>query len=154
MKIVNALFRGGRRFQVDTEDFRNFINLAAKEIVARLDDGSTILLRIPVGAKSDLASTPPILWVKLLKQWLTPFGKYAPDAYAHDSAYQATLERWDDLSQAWKPAMLTKDESDDLLKALMVSGGVEQAHIDEIYEGVHIAGWRPFREDRQEAEVQ
>ncbi len=149
MRITNALFRNGRRFQVETEDFRHFSNLVAKEIVAQYDDGSYKMFRVSVGAKSDIASTPPEVWAKAgVVVWLPPFGPYAPDAYAHDSAYQNTLEVFDPVGRYWTPANLSKDESDELLKALMFSGGVDPLKAEEIYQGVHVGGWRAFREDR------
>jgi hypothetical protein len=146
-RISNAIFVHNRRFRTETQDFRHHVLVEAKQIKVAYDDGSEALFQIPVGAPSDLASTPPIIWTKLGFEWLPPFGDYAPDCYAHDSAYNGSLEVWNGTD--WVKAMLSKEDSDDLLFALMTGAGVNPLKAREIYDGVHIGGQKAFDEDRR-----
>ena len=59
--------------------------VAAEPVELARDDGRRF--RIPIGAKSDLASTPRFMWMTL-----PPFGTYARSARVHDAAYQGSLE--------------------------------------------------------------
>jgi hypothetical protein len=80
--------------------------------------------------------------------WITlpPFGEYWKAAVAHDAAYRGTLEVWRDSH--WLPAMLTKDEADSLFLEIMSTLQVAEAQKAQLYEGVHLLGYRAFREDR------
>jgi len=140
---MTAEFRHGPDLVVRTRDLRNFTLVEAKEIVT--DSGEEY--QMPVGAESDGASTPQILWTI----GLTPFGPEGPADYAHDCAYRGTLLVKRD--GAWVPAMLAKSESDDLYNALMFSLGVSEKRRLVIYSGVKFGGWRAFREDRAVADT-
>lgn len=96
---------------------------------------------IPYGADTDGASTPSILW-----QFLPPFGKYWLAAVLHDCCYKGSLliKDGDNLIKA----NLSKEDSDNLLKEAMISLGVDSKTVETIYEGVHIGGWKAFKEDR------
>jgi len=135
---MNALFVGGPDLATRSRDGRNFVLIEAKCIRTE-----TALYRMPAGSVSDGASTPEPLW----SLGLAPFGVYWPAAFAHDCAYRGTLQVQSGME--WIPANLTKAESDDLLSALMFSLGVVDKDRITIYEGVHLAGWKAFREDRQ-----
>ena len=137
---MNALFVNGPWLDVRSRDGRNFVLIAPKEI--RCDDGT--LYRMPAGADSDGASTPGILWGP--PEYLTPFGDYWPAAYAHDCAYRDTLQKW--AGGEWIKASLTKEQSDDLLKALMFACGTAESTIVKIYEGVALGGGPAFAHDR------
>jgi Protein of unknown function (DUF1353) len=134
---MNALFVNGPELVATSRDGRNFRLAQAKCVRTNTD-----LFQMPVGAPSDGASIPQPLW----STGLAPFGIYWPAAYAHDCAYQGTLLVLRD--GGWVPAMLTKDQSDDLLNALMFALGAPEAVRLEIYEGVHLGGWKAFRDDR------
>lgn len=126
-------------FFVATSDGRNFTFTAPVTYCAR--DGR--LFRIPEGATTDGASTPPILW-----QTLPPFGAYWRAAALHDAAYRNTLQKQNDTGTDWIAANLTKDECDALLLEAMELDGVDAVQRDAIYEGVHLGGFEAFKEDR------
>ncbi|MDE2097293.1 MAG: DUF1353 domain-containing protein [Patescibacteria group bacterium] len=123
---------------VTTADGRNFTLLSPTDYLAT--DGT--LYRIPVGATSDGASTPPALWPVL-----PPFGRYWRAAVLHDAAYRGTLER--QVDGVWESANLPKAACDELLKEAMEGLGVDKAQVLEIYEGVHLGGGTAFAVDRK-----
>ncbi len=92
--------------------------------------------RIPRGAYSDLASTPPEIW----------------GAYLHDSAYQNTLLIVNSEGFT-KLANLKKDECDNLLLEAMNSvnpnpSEFQKLQRDAIYKGVSYGGYHSYKEDR------
>lgn len=129
---------------VRTHDGRNFVLLADADYQAA--DGT--LYRMPAGATSDGASTPPILWSKFDRDWIPPFGSYWLAAVLHDCAYRKTLLRFDGV---WINADLPKDKCDALLREAMESLGTHALTIDEIYHGVVICGLGSFEADRKAA---
>lgn len=98
--------------------------------------------RVPIGAETDGASTPCELWPTL-----PPFGPYFLAAIVHDAAYRGTLQRQME-NGFWAPAMLSKSDADALFLDCMTALGVEQLTKEALYEGVHLAGWKAFNEDR------
>lgn len=153
---------------VRTVDFHNFIPWEPIEFA---DDKGNIFRVPPFKSRTDLASTPQLIWSKL-----PPFGTYARSCIPHDGGYQGWLERMkaeasderlkaaralrqqaeELMAQAaaleadcWAPANLNKDQSDTMLLDLMTADGVDIATKEEIYEGVHLFGWKAFREDQE-----
>ncbi len=139
--MINALFVGGPHLDVCSQDGRYFTLTKAKCVRT-----STALYQMPAGATSDGASTPPELWLKF-----PPFGLYWPPAFFHDCGYRGTLNVWN--GGIWVPVLLTKDQCDRLFDGLMFASGVPDADRKVLYEGVHLLGWRAFRDDRQAAAV-
>ena len=129
--------------QVKGSDGRHFELTQSLDYVAR--DGRRF--RAPIGGKSDGCSTPPEIWSALGLTWLPPFGRYWPAAYFHDGAYQNWLLVVN-AEEICSAANLTKDQSDDLFLEIMEVLNVKLLERSAIYEGVHEAGWRAFREDR------
>lgn len=128
--------------EVASSDGRNFTLL--KEVVYTAADGTVYIM--PVGATSDGASTPSIVW-----PLIPPFGIYWKAAFLHDCAYRNTLGV-DDKSKANPqiiPANLPKCDCDALLCEAMESLGVGKTRIDEIYEAVVVAGTSSFDSDRK-----
>jgi hypothetical protein len=107
--------------------------------------GTGEVYSVPPGALTDGPSTPPIVW-----QRLPPFGIYWLAAVVHDAAYRNTLER-QTVDGLWLPANLNKDQCDTLFLDCMTALGVPQGIKEELYEGVHLFGWRSFRDDRTSA---
>ncbi|HEV2350835.1 MAG TPA: DUF1353 domain-containing protein [Terriglobia bacterium] len=126
-----------------SSDGRNFSLVDPKEIATDAGDR----YRMPTGACSDGASTPREIWGPPFN--LPPFGVYWPAAFAHDCAYRNTLERWD--GRAWVLANLTKDQSDELLDALMFALGTPAMQRSLIFKGVGLGGWAAFQGDRAAA---
>ena len=126
-------------FRVATLDGRNFTLLADVYYLAR--DGARY--RLPIGAASDGASTPPEVW-----PLLPPFGPYWPAAYLHDTAYRNTLLAWNGTT--WVPAALPKAQCDNLLLEAMEILGVDLIQRRTIYEAVVLAGTPAFHQDRAE----
>lgn len=110
---------------VQTSDGHSFELL--EDLVYTAKDGT--VYTVPAGSLTDGASTPPILWPTI-----PPFGKYWLAAVLHDWAYRYSA--------------LSKQECDWLLKEAMVSLDVDLVLCDTIYEGVHLGGWKSFRDDR------
>ena len=129
---------------VATKDGRNFILTDNAHYISQ--DGTQY--RIPTGAMTDRASTPPIIWEKFNLEWLPPFGSYWPAAVLHDCAYRNVL-LVKDSNNNWITARLTKDFCDNLFKEAMISLGTHQRTVDEIYEGVVTFGQHSFDEDRK-----
>ena len=132
-------------FKVVT-DFTLFKLFEAVEYLA--SDGKRY--RLPVGAGSDVASTPPATWGPPL--FLTPCGWYGPAVYGHDCGYQNTLEVWQD--GGWRLAALSKADCDALCLEMMkslkpVRTLLEEAQMRAIYDGVSFGGWHAFKEDRK-----
>jgi hypothetical protein len=123
---------------VDTDDGRNFILMEDFLFGWRGRE-----FKVPKGSRTDGASTPRFTW-----DLLPPFGIYWKWCVCHDSAYQGTLMVIDDVSGVWVTAMLSKEESDEMLSDLMEAGKVVALDADAIYEGVKWGGWKAFREDR------
>jgi hypothetical protein len=96
-------------------------------LVYRAKNGD--IITIPSGAPTDGASVPQAMW-----NIIPPFGKYWLAAIMHDYLYRFTL--------------LPKDRCDDLFLEAMESCGVDEILAHTIYEGVHLGGWKAFREDR------
>lgn len=111
---------------VTTGDGLTCTLLAPLVYVAKSGD----VITVPAGVTTDGASTPPVLWPTI-----PPFGKYWLAAVMHDWLY-----RFSD-----KP----KDECDSLFLEAMESCGVDDVTAHTIYEGVHLFGWKAFREDRE-----
>lgn len=122
-------------FKVSSSDGRNFILL--EEVIYQTADGKLYIM--PAGAGSDGASTPPEIWLNF-----PPFGTYWPAAYLHDCAYRGTL-----LNMDRTPAMLSKDDCDNLLKEAMVVCGTHEFTRIAIYEGVALGGQPAFDTDRK-----
>jgi len=133
-------------FKVTTLDGRNFI--LAEDAFYTAANGS--VYKMPVGATTDGASTPPILWENFGMEWLPPFGSYWRAAVLHDCAYRNTLqvECLAMGAEAWMKAALTKEQCDNLLREAMESLGTHNLTIDEIYEGVVNGGQSSFDADR------
>lgn len=123
-------------FRVSTSDGRTFVLL--ESVIYITQDGKQSYI-MPAGSTSDGASTPPEIWFNF-----PPFGGYWPAAYLHDCAYRGTLQTLDG-----KPAMLPKDQCDDLLKDAMIACGTHQFTRDAIYEGVALGGQSSFDSDRK-----
>lgn len=135
---MSLVFHSRGDVLVRTRDGRNVTVMEPIEVVT--DTGARY--RVPVGAMSDGASTPNEVWTAL-----PPFGEYWAAAVIHDAAYRGTLER--QLANGdWMPAWLTKDQCDTLFLDAMGALGVDQLKKETLYEGVHLAGWRAFKEDR------
>jgi hypothetical protein len=135
---MSVVFKSRNDVLVRSRDGRNFV---VQEDIDLVTDTGTHY-RVPIGAESDGASTPPELWAEI-----PPFGAYWLAALVHDSAYRNTLLRQME-NGFWVPAMLNKDDSDTLLLDCMAALGVEQVRKEAIYEGVHFFGWKAFRDDR------
>lgn len=112
--------------KVSTQDGHNFVLLEPFSFVR--PNGEVIT--VPTDTTSDGASTPPILWPKL-----PPFGKYWKAAFLHDYLYRCTTR--------------PKSECDTIFNEAMESLQVEEETRITMYEGVHLAGWKAFRDDRQ-----
>lgn len=163
------VFTTPRQHLVWTEDFHTFSN--AVPIRVRRQDGA--IFQQPAGSKTDLASTPPILWGP--PENLPPFGSYARSADVHDGCYQNTLQRLlSDASQdlldkakalresaiellneadeiervCWAKAELNKEQSDFMFLDCLMADGVDVDVRDKLYNGVKFLGWRAFRDDR------
>ena len=135
---MSLVFHSRNDVLVRTRDGRNVVVQEPVEVVT--DTGARY--RVPVGAQSDGASTPGEMWTAL-----PPFGEYWLAAVLHDAAYRGTLERQLESGE-WLPAWLTKDQCDTLFLDAMSALGVDQLKKETLYEGVHLAGWRAFTEDR------
>lgn len=133
-----VVFTTPKRMVLATEDVHNVVVLEAIDLAR--DDGARF--RVPVGATSDLVTTPRVLWIKY-----PPFGVYARSGIVHDAAYRGTLLR-ETTEGLYLPAMLPKDECDRLFLDCMICDQVDEITRDEFYEGVSKLGWRAFREDR------
>ncbi len=124
---------------VVTLDGRRFTLFKPIVYIAR--DGTVYVM--PEGAQTDGASTPQAIW-----DVLPPFGQYWLAALLHDCAYQNTLQI-EGKDSMLSIANLTKEQSDSLLKEAMESLGVHEADVETIYQGVHIGGFKAFRDDRK-----
>ncbi len=93
-----------------------------------------------IGAKSDGASTPRVIWVKF-----PPFGPYWLPAVLHDCGYNGELEEW--LDGQWKRVMLSKSENDGLILEAMEDQGCPEIDRLEIYEAVKNFGNTAISED-------
>lgn len=136
----------------------------------RWRDENGTLFQSPAGAWTDWASTPSFMWPEL-----PPFGDYAIPAGNHDTAYRDTaqrcrhdapqealehanamrreaidlLQKADELeSEYWVSANFTRDQSDTLFMDAMIARGVDEEKRKTLYNGVHLFGWKAFREDR------
>lgn len=96
---------------------------------------------IPIGAQSDGASVPDILW-----NLLPPFGPYWKAAVLHDCAYRNTLE-WPD----GRICNLTKDQCDTLLYDALQVCCVKESECNIIYEAVKHFGQSSFDNARKSA---
>ena len=128
---------------VSSTDGRNFVLTEHIEYTSL----SGVIYRLPQGAPSDGASTPEALWA--LPLCLTPFGKYWPAAYAHDCAYQDTLQIA--TPTGFIKASLTKEKCDSLLLEIMERLEVNQIIAHAIYQGVNVGGFIAFNDDRKKA---
>lgn len=119
-------------------DFRNF--KLTQPIDYYANDGRHF--RLIEGTPSDLASIPRPLWALL-----PPFGQYALPAYFHDGFYQnhALLVAADGTTTI---ANLTKEDSDSMLKEMMICAGVDTITVETIYEGVNLGGASAYKSDR------
>jgi hypothetical protein len=133
------VFKSRHDVLVRTTDGRNFV---VAENIDLVDEKGTTY-RVPVGAQSDGCSIPPELWGTKL----TPFGPWWRSAVVHDAGYRNTLLRLR-ADGTWDNADLSKDQCDHLFLDCMLCDGVDLLIREAIYEGVHIAGWKAFREDR------
>jgi hypothetical protein len=66
---------------------------------------------------------------------LPPTGDYFLAAVLHDWLYRRTDR--------------PKDECDSLFREAMLSLGVDGRTAEIMYQGVHVGGWKAFREDRE-----
>ncbi len=122
-----------------THDGRNVI--LAEDVFYFSGDGTCYCA--PSGSTSDGCSTPPELWPSI-----PPFGTYWLAAVFHDCAYRGTLTIWS-ADGAVRNANLTKVQSDDLFLSAMMELGTPLVERNTIYEGVHLFGWKAFRDDRE-----
>lgn len=129
---------------VRSKDGRNFVLQEIVDFVS--EDGNTY--RMPVGATSDGASTPPEIWLNF-----PPFGSYWLAAFLHDCAYRNTLEVFDIGEQVWSRASLSKATCDSLLKEAMDYAGTHEFTKEAIYNGVVIGGGSSFEADRKVQEL-
>jgi len=113
--------------KVSSRDGRNFVLLAPFTFVTKAGE----IITVPAGTTSDGASTPRPIW-----NVIPPFGVYWPAAYLHDYLYRDTQR--------------PEAECDNLLSEAMASLNVEEAERIAIYEGVHLGGWKAFKQDRSE----
>lgn len=109
----------------ETSDGRMFTLL--EPLVYTAKSGEVII--VPVGATTDGASTPKVIW-----NIIPPFGTYWLAAVLHDYLYRVTKR--------------LKNECDSLLLEAMESMGVDLVLREAIYEGVHFGGQVSFDEDR------
>lgn len=123
---------------VRTRDGRNFVLQEALEYVC--DCGSRV--RAPVGAETDGASTPRVLW-----QIVPPFGEYWLAAVLHDAAYRGTLEI-QAKDGTWSKANFTRADADELIDQSMMSLGVSDEQRAAIYRALREFGDKAFQEDR------
>lgn len=123
--------------KVSTSDGRNFVLLAPLEYVAK----SGIHYRGIAGAKTDGASTPPLIWVKY-----APFGPWWLGAVLHDCAYRTTLEKLT-ASGLWMRVALPKEEIDLLFLEMMESNGVGLVDRETIYNAVKEFGINAYSDD-------
>ena len=136
-------------FNVVTSDGRNFTIVEDIDYISK--DGRHFV--IPVGATSDGASTPAILWPEI-----PPFGSYWRAAVLHDAAYRNTLlliqQATDNPESITRTiANLPKDQCDYLLKEAMELSGTHDVTCEEIFKGVEYGGLKSFEEDRKEAQT-
>ena len=87
------------------------------------------IITVPAGSPTDGASVPQAMW-----NIIPPFGKYWLAAVMHDWLYRFSN--------------VAKDRCDDLLLEAMLSCDVDKKTAYAIYEGVHLGGWKAFRDDR------
>jgi hypothetical protein len=161
------VFRTRKDPLVRTVDFHNVVPWEPIEFA---DENGNIFRCPPFKSKSDLASTPRVGWAEL-----PPFGVYARASIPHDGGYQNWLERLrvdasdgrlnlarqlrkeaEDLmakaaaieADCWEIANLTKAQADTMFLDLMTADQVPTVEKEIIYEGVHLGGWKAFRDDR------
>lgn len=84
--------------------------------------------RVIVGATTDGASTPQIIWNKF-----PPFGKYWLPAVLHDGSFCCTLEQKLGNDGIWQRVQLTEPQANDLINESMASQGVNEADRFVIY---------------------
>lgn len=125
-------------FKTSSPDGRNFVLLESVIYVTK----AGVAYQIPVGATSDGASTPPLLWPTI-----PPFGSYWKAAFLHDAAYRNSLQVLQD--NQWLKARLTKDVCDNLLLEAMDALGTHTITKEEIYKGVVLCGTSSFDADRK-----
>lgn len=99
-------------------------------------------LCIPIGATTDGASTPQVIW-----NVIPPFGKGWLAYALHDAAYRNTLLWLDDLGN-WHRAAFEKSVCDGLLDEAMIWCGVGKIERDAIFDGVVLGGTSSFEGDR------
>lgn len=114
------------KLSCETNDGRNIVITVPFSYTRK--DG--IVINVPVGSKSDGASTPRILW-----QTIPPFGSYWKAAVLHDYLYR--YSKYD------------KDFCDETLLEAMHILGVDEVIAHSIYEGVHLGGEFAFNDDRK-----
>ena len=124
------------------QDGRNWKCTHPVDFISR--DGARY--QIPIGAPTDGASIPALLWSKL-----PPFGPYWLAAVLHDAAYQNTLLRYPVGSLVASKAFTSPDDRpkcDLLLKEAMEASGVDSVTAALIYEAVSLFGASSFKSDR------
>jgi hypothetical protein len=140
MKIQTNFMNYGfkdTRFEVETEDGRNFVIIKDADYVSK----KGIIYRIPIGATTDGASTPQVSW-----NLIPPFGKYWKAAVLHDAAYRNSLLVWN--GTVFAKANLGFEDSNDLILEAMQSCGVNEVECYTIYEAVATCGKLSFIKDR------
>jgi hypothetical protein len=145
-----ALFRGGPYFDLRTKDCQLFWHLAPKEATCKWDDGRFFIYRIPAhdfskSADPDSDGASLFLLAKVLRPSLRErmFGA----SLFHDSGYHGTLEVYRDGQ--WVLANLTKDETDELLKALMYIEAVTEEERVIVFEALEWFGKKAWDEDHK-----
>jgi hypothetical protein len=95
------------------------------------EPGSTMIVDIPAGFETDLASIP-----RLLRWWLDRDGPWVQAAVVHDWLY----------SGAYLPRLIA-DYALWLGMGVAVAGVPRVGRLDRavIYAGVRLGGWRPYR---------
>lgn len=122
---------------VRSMDGRNFI--LQEDVIFNSKDGNTY--KLPIGARSDGASTPPVIWINF-----PPFGSYWLAAFLHDCAYRNTLEVLNGTS--YVRASLPKNICDNLILEAMTCLGTHAFTRQTIYDALVVAGGSSFEADR------
>jgi hypothetical protein len=125
-------------FACPSGDGRNFVLVDNLYYIA--EDGTKY--RGMVGATTDGASTPQIVWSKF-----PPFGQYWLAAIFHDFLYRAAVEIWSESEQRWVRTQVQKDVADRLLLEAMNGLGVDHNTQWTIYNAVKDFGDSSFSDD-------
>ncbi len=84
-----------------------------------LVQGVRDLLKVPVGATTDLASIP-----RLARWAFSRTDRSAVPAGVHDAFCRRTILRWDSVSEQWVPYRLSRHDADGLFRRMLLEHGV------------------------------